>query len=338
MKSSSTSSILPSFSHLYIETEVLEDPLVARLRRRFEGSRVVTIESYQEVFNRAYQSWRMQKQSPKLILAKKRDGLIYPCSHIAPSFGHQHFYYNTLMMNCVYDCDYCYLQGMYPSANLVVFVNQQDYFRAVDELLARHPVYLCISYDTDLLALESLLGLAAPWIEFARQRPELLIEIRTKSANYKFLSELEPCENVILAWTLSPQPVCQRHEPKTPPLASRLKALLRAAEDGWPVRLCLDPLLRVENWRDVYDEFLRQLDRQIPWSRVRDASVGVFRMNRDYLKRIQKQRFDSTVIHYPYQVDHEKVASYGVDERTEMVERVAGHLRRHLPEERVVVV
>ena len=36
------------------------------------------------------------------------------------------------MFNCIYDCDYCYLQGMYPSANIVVFVNHEDFFDAVD--------------------------------------------------------------------------------------------------------------------------------------------------------------------------------------------------------------
>ena len=72
-------------------------------------------------------------------------------------------------MNCVFDCEYCYLKGMYPSANLVVFVNLEDIFAEVEKRLAAHSVYLCVSYDTDLLALEHLTGYAARWIEFVRR-------------------------------------------------------------------------------------------------------------------------------------------------------------------------
>ena len=71
-------------------------------------------------------------------------------------------------MNCVFDCEYCYLKGMYPSANLVVFVNLEDILRKWKET-CRAPVYLCVSYDTDLLALEHLTGYAARWIEFVRR-------------------------------------------------------------------------------------------------------------------------------------------------------------------------
>lgn len=35
------------------------------------------------------------------------------------------------MMNCIFDCEYCYLKGMYPSGNLVVFVNLEDILRSL---------------------------------------------------------------------------------------------------------------------------------------------------------------------------------------------------------------
>ncbi len=335
--SSPTASCLPSFSHLYIEKAAQSLPGTDRLKSRFRKTRVVEIEDYKEVFNRGYQHWRLQKRSPKLIIARRREDFLYPCSDIAPSFGHQHFFYNTVMLNCIYDCDYCYLQGTYPSANLVMFVNDHDYFEATDRVLKDHPLYLCLSYDTDLLALEAVYPYSRNWIEFTRQRPDLLVEIRTKSANYRLIADLPPCPNVVLAWTLSPDPIAKRFEPLTPALEQRLASLGKAIEDGWPVRLCLDPLLRVKRWPQVYRDFLAELDRKLPWSRLRDASVGVFRMNKDFLKRIRRQRKDSPLIHYPYQVE-EKVASYPGQQRQEMIELVAGHLRSRMGDQKVVVV
>ena len=54
-------------------------------------------------------------------------------------------------MNCIFDCEYCYLKGMYPSANIVVFVNLEDIFAEVAQKLENHSLYLCVSHDTDLL-------------------------------------------------------------------------------------------------------------------------------------------------------------------------------------------
>lgn len=68
---------------------------------------------------------------------------------------------------------------MYPSGNLVVFVNIEDYFSA----LKNDEKYICVSYDTDLFPLESWLGYVEKWCDFARQNPSCTLEIRTKCKN-----------------------------------------------------------------------------------------------------------------------------------------------------------
>ncbi len=47
---------------------------------------------------------------------------------------------------------------MYPSANIVVFVNLEDIFAEVAQKLENHSLYLCVSYDTYLLAMEPITG------------------------------------------------------------------------------------------------------------------------------------------------------------------------------------
>lgn len=86
-----------------------------------------------------------------------------------PELWKEHFYYTSCMMNCVFDCEYCYLKGMYPSGNVVLFVNLDDIFDEVYKLLQKHPVYLCVSYDTDLLAVENIFGYTKRWVDFAER-------------------------------------------------------------------------------------------------------------------------------------------------------------------------
>ena len=39
------------------------------------------------------------------------------------------------MLNCIYDCNYCFLQGMFNSANYLVFVNYEDYFKEIEKII-----------------------------------------------------------------------------------------------------------------------------------------------------------------------------------------------------------
>ena len=160
MNDSGNSSWLSNFSHLYVERAALDYSFAQSIITRFPRARIVPIDDYKSIFARPRQHFQIQKRSMKLILAVKKDRFLYPGSGHSQHFNLDNFYYNTLMFNCVYNCDYCYLQGMYPSANVVAFVNTPDYFEATRQAIAERsnihqPLYVCISYDTDLLAFES---------------------------------------------------------------------------------------------------------------------------------------------------------------------------------------
>ena len=292
--------ILPLFSHIYVEEELFQkrwEKQTDTLLTRFPKAQVVSIRNYSEITQRRSSSWSDQKLSPKLVLAHKSSDLLYPCSDVAPNFGHKNFYYAVPMQNCLYDCEYCYLQGLYLSANLVYFLNQQDMIDEAIELREKiGPLYICIAYDNDILALENIFGVAEQWIEGLRDHPDITVEVRTKSANFRSLAKLEPCPNFILAWTLSPQSVVERFEAKTPPLQARLKAMKKALDHGWKVRLCLDPLLPVKNWKTHYSELLEEIDSLQLWSEFQDASYGLFRMPKTILRQAKKARPDSALL------------------------------------------
>jgi spore photoproduct lyase len=183
---------------------VLDHPQTQRIRTKFADSQVILIDHYKEVFNRPAQSFAAQSHSKKLILAKKEGKFLHEGSQYSDGFGHEQFFYASSVMGCLYDCEYCYLQGLYPSANTVLFVNLEDAFEQLRSYLGRDTL-VATSYDTDTLAIESLTHQTSMWLEFAAHHPHLHLEIRTKSANIKSLKSITPNPRVTLAWTLSPQ-------------------------------------------------------------------------------------------------------------------------------------
>lgn len=304
LKDLKSSLLASSFSHIYIEKDAKNHPNTKKILSHFKNSTIIAIDHYKDVFNRRHQSFVLQKESPKLILAVKKDHFIYKGAEVCEDFGHEHFYYTSSIMNCVYNCEYCYLQGMYPSGNIVVFVNIEDIFKEVEKLLLKHPVYLTISYETDLLALENITTFTSMWMKFAMNHPSLTIELRTKSSNFKSIQHIEPLKNVILAWTLSPDKVIELYEKGTPSLRARLTNINSALKRGWNVRLCFDPILYIEDWKKEYDKCIQQTFKIIPSNKIYDVSIGVFRISKDYIKRIQKERPFSLLLAYPFECNN----------------------------------
>lgn len=289
------------FSHIYVEKSVRNHSRTQEILAKFPSAEVIEINHYKDVFCRSRQSYVLQHRSQNLILAAKQGTLLYEGAPVCQSFGNQYFYYTSCMMNCIFDCEYCYLKGMYPSANIVVFVNLEDIFAEVEQMLRRHPLYLCVSYDTDLLALEQIIGYAKEWCDFTEKHENLKIEIRTKCANKSYFQSVKPISNVIYAFTLSPQAVIDDYEHYTPPLSERLKCVSELIRTGCSVRLCFDPMIYLPEWKRHYAEMLEQVFDSVDLEKIIDVSVGTFRVSQDYLKKMRKQEPDSAVVWFPFQ-------------------------------------
>lgn len=324
-----------AFRNVYLE-EGLTHPVVEEILGHLPESRVVTIRHFKDVFNRGHQDFQVQKQDTALILARKTEHFVYPGAPVCQSFGNEHFYYTSVLMNCLYDCEYCYLQGMYPGGHMVAFVNLEDYFSEIEKLLRQHPVYLCVSFDTDLLAMEAVLGFGQRWCAFAKTHKALTIEIRTKGDAAYFLKRMEGHvpENVILAWTLSPQCVISAYEHRTACLERRLTAMKHAMDMGFHVRACFDPAILVQDFEKEYGSLIDQVFDKIPAQRLYDASIGTFRISQEYLKTMRRNRPGSCIAQKPY-INEGGVAGYGAERSGRMMRFLKEKLREYLPEEKL---
>ncbi len=320
--------------HIYIEEAVLQHPRAVRILEHFPQAGIIPIRHYKDIFNRSRQDISLQQRARALIIASRSGSLLYPGAPVCQNFGEEHFYYSSCMMNCVYDCEYCYLKGMYPSAYPVIFVNLEDYFRETENLLEKHPVYLCISYDTDLLAAEGLTGYVREWAAFVQAHPGLTIEVRTKSAHKQIWENLPALPGVIYAFTISPQPVIERYEHGTPDLESRLESAAAAMRCGHPVRLCFDPILYLPDWQTHYRDMASQVKQQIDFKKLRDISIGSFRISQDYLKKMRRAMPASPVVQFPF-INENGYYSYGKTLSGEMENYVIGLFSGDIPADRI---
>lgn len=322
-----------TFSHIYVEERIINHPNTIRILNKYQKSNVITIKHYKDVFNRSRQNSRVQSLSKSLILASNDGQLLYKGAPVCQSFGNDNFYYCTSVMNCPFDCDYCFLKGMYNTSNIVIFVNTDDYEEAIYNKLKEGDLYLCVSYDSDISAISGIFDYETFWANLAAKTEGLTIELRTKAVPHTYISS----DSVIYAFTLSPDIIQRKFEKHTAPISSRIESIQKAIEAGCRVRLCFDPMIYIPSWKEEYAELIEILSNKVNINKVQDISVGTFRISKDYIKNLRKANPYSEAVQYPFEV-RDGYCCYPAELESDMIEFTTNILKGYIDERRIYTV
>jgi spore photoproduct lyase len=320
---------------VYVERGVAGEPRAREFLARMPRARIVECDHYGEIFNRRAQDFRLQKRAPAWIVAAKNAGWVLPVPS-GHGVGGEENYYFSHMLNCVYDCGYCFLQGMFRSANYLWFVNYEDFMRAIDERLAAstaEALWFFSGYDCDSLAAEPLTRFAAEFLPFFAARPRAWLELRTKSVQIESLLAREPIANCVVAFSFTPCEVHDELEGGVPSVERRIAALRRLAENGWSVGLRFDPLIWSPDFRVRYARLFAKVFAAIGGDTVHSASLGAFRLPRGFYSRMSKMMPHDALLAGPL-VDNDGLVSYLPELEQELVTEVGTLLLGHLPADR----
>lgn len=325
------------FSHIYVEKRILNNKNTLEILSKFKDVKIIEIDNYKEVFSSNNQDFHLQKLGQKLILASNKPNMIYKGAVVCEDFENDNFYYTSSIINCVYDCEYCYLQGVYSSGNIVIFIDIEKVFEEVEELYNKlKTLYLCVSYDTDLLAIESICGFSEKWYYFIKDKKDLKIELRTKSGNIDKFLNLKPLDNFIIAFTLSPENLALKNEKYTASFKNRVKSIKKLQEKGWKVRICIDPLIYSDNFEKNYSQMIEYLFNEIDKEKVIDVSIGVFRISKEYLKKMRNQNQNSEILYYPFEcVDG--VYTYSDKTKSCMINFIKEQFLKYIDEKKIYI-
>lgn len=318
---------------LYIEKSCWDHPSACRIRQHFKGAHVIPCDHYGEIFNRRAQNFRQQKDNPALILAEKKGKLVLPCPD-GFGIGGMHNYYFSHMLNCIYDCRYCFLQGMYPSAHRVLFVNYEDFMRNIDVVINEHSGSRCFffsGYDADSLAFDPVSQFVDTFIPFFRSRPEATLELRSKSTNIRSLLEQKPAENVVVAFSFLPERIASSVDYLTPLYAKRLQALEQVSASGWPIGLRFDPLILSDDFEQLYPAMIEQIFSCISAKSVHSVSLGPMRFPLHNYKTIKALYPNELLLAHPL-LRRGKVMSYPIDIEKKMLNVLKESLLQYIPE------
>jgi len=275
---------------IYIEEDVVDHPRAKAILSRFKKAEVIVCHHYGELFNRKAQNFRVQKQNAALILANKKKQFVLPSPDEYGIGGDKNYYFSH-MLNCIYDCRYCFLQGMYRSAHYVLFVNYESFAEDIIKTTHEHPdksSFFYSGYDCDSLALEPVSHFVDFILPVFETLPEATLELRTKSTQIRGLLQRPAIDNCVVAFSLSPDNIVAHLEEKTPPLKRRIEAMKKLQAKGWSIGLRFDPLIYHSAYQENYAGLFKAVARSLDNSLVHSVSLGTFRMPEVFFRNMIK--------------------------------------------------
>lgn len=278
------------FETIFIEDHLKGNQKAQDIISRFKGSEVKFIDRYDNFWGRVKKPYLHKRTNLNLYLAHKKGQLVKEAPDAYGLSGEKHFYF-IHAYNCIYECEYCYLQGYFNSPDVVLFLNHDEIKEQMKEKLNENPgqkVWFHAGEFSDSLALSHITGELEEYWEFFKHNPNALLELRTKSVNAKKLEKLTPLPNAFVSFSLSPEKTAKNIDLKTPPTKLRLKTIKALRDKGFEIGIHFDPIVYSEDVFELYDELIDQLKQTGDLSKLGYISIGVARFTPDVYRETKR--------------------------------------------------
>ena len=323
---------------VYIEEAVQNLERTQQVLLRYPTANKIVIEKYSEIFNPRGQNFRLQKNNPALILAAKKNKKVLSTPSQYETGGGANYYFSH-MLNCIYDCRYCFLQGMYRSANYLLFVNYEDFVEEIKDVAKSHendekPAWFFSGYDCDSLAYEPVTKFANYFLQAFESIPNAVLELRTKSTQIRSLLERESMSNVVVAYSLSPTAVTESIEHGAPSFDKRLQALVKLQQHGWRIGIRFDPIVWNQTYESQYAKMVEDVFTQLDPKKIDSVTLGGFRLPKDFYKTM-RNLYPENALFSAGLSDNNGMVTYRRDIETQIFESLINNMQKHISSDRI---
>lgn len=288
------------FDTVFIENQLKNKAKTQEILKNSKYKRIQYIDNYQQYFGKSFKPYLHKRSNLNLFIASKKGQLVKEAPN-AYGLGNSRHYYFIHSYNCIYECQYCYLQGYFKSPDLVFFTNHQEILQEMETKIlqenSNQVVWFHAGEFSDSLALNHI---SQEWSEYwplFKKYPNVILELRTKSTNTRKLLQLEPIPNCVVSFSLSPNTASKKFDLKTPSTLQRIKAMQKLSGQGFKLAVHLDPVIFKENFEKEYSQLLLQLQNNIPFNQLAYLSLGVVRFTPEVYRHVQKNYPESDIFH-----------------------------------------
>jgi len=290
------------FKKVFIEESEINNIYAKHILSKIKFEEIIEIDRYEDIWGKVKKPYLQKRENLNLFIAKKKGQLVKE----APSaYGHgseKHFYY-IHAYNCIYECQYCYLQGYFSTPDLVYFTNHEeilDEIKNLSKIPENKGAWFHAGEYSDSLSLSHITNELPLYFDFFRKNPGINLELRTKSVNTTLLLNETPTDNIFISFTLSSEKSGKNFDLKCPSVKARLNAIDKLVKHGYKIGIHFDPIIYQDNFIEQYKEVIKMLSNILPDKHLGYISLGVVRYTKDVYREVEKNYPDSTIVSQDY--------------------------------------
>ncbi|MCP3689353.1 MAG: DNA photolyase, partial [Gammaproteobacteria bacterium] len=210
--------------------------------------------------------------------------------------------------NCGYGCSYCSIQSFFDGKQISFDSSFSDKLQNL-ALEPEQTYHIGTGQSSDSLMWGNSHGVLDGLIDFARTNSNVILELKTKSANVGHLLRAQAPRNMIFTWSLNTPTLIHHEEHGTASLEKRLDAARRVADAGHIVGFHFHPIIHYENWRVHYSAVVEQVTSRFSVDEVALVSLGTLTYIKSVMREIRKKAIPSQILKMPL-VDADGKLSY----------------------------
>lgn len=218
--------------------------------------------------------------------------------------------------NCGYGCSYCSIQSFFDGKQIRFDKGFAEKLAAL-KLDPRKTYHIGTGQSSDSLMWGNSHGVLDTLIDFARENPNVILELKTKSANVSHLIRSVAPKNMLLTWSLNTPTIIAHEEHGTMALEKRIAAARKAADAGFVVGFHFHPMVHYAGWDEDYPKITETLVDTFETHEVALISLGTLTYIKAVMKDIRQRAIPSQILKMPL-VDADGKLSYPDDIKLEL--------------------
>lgn len=203
-----------------------------------------------------------------------------------------------MVESCGFDCSYCSIQSFYNEDTITFNTNLKEKLLSLE--LDKNEIYhIGTGQSSDSLMWGNRGGVLEALFEFARKNPNVILELKTKSDNVKYMLENDYPPNIITTWSLNPQIIIEKEERLTASLEERIKAAKKIHDKNRLVGFHFHPMIWYKDYKIDYKEIFDTLLKEFDPDRVAMVSLGTLTFIKPVIKKLRLRSFKSKILQMP---------------------------------------
>jgi len=238
--------------------------------------------------------------------------------------------------NCAFACSYCTIQTFYeegrgPQERRIVIDSQLGVKLRALHLDAARFYHFGTGQSSDSLVWGNRLGLLDDLCAFAAEHPNVLLELKTKSANIEYFKGRRIPPNVVCSWSLNTPTIIDNEEHFTAPLHERLRAARELADRGVAVAFHFHPMVYYAGWETEYAALGRELTQRFTAEEVLFVSLGTVTLIKPVIQEMRRRGLASKILQMDMVPDPHGKLTYGDEVKLRMFQVMYGALEEWHP-------